>query len=685
MEIRYRLFNVTSDGYTGGDESHPVFDKHHIKKISNAAFSFLFFLGLYFTVTKWVRGTEDIFRWEAGGLSLLLVFRTILIDTVIMPIFSLSIHTISSICLQSKLASGTTVTRGLSRQLSRNYGFNPYEALSLPIWMSWWIRFKKRLPNLSTSKKWIYRLLAYSNPKLGYLTAYTTGSMQEYFKKLERSLETDQYEKFPLSSLSSVLIKGGPPGFWLAISILKYNRRLKELEDEYERYRNEYTETNIENLRKFCMEVKEKKWLYDKQVKTKYADNGFSIIKWILRRNQGTVHLGLLYNRVKRYAGIVLLRERLAFRKVNVKGRTKNLILSLIVVVLGTSLRLLTEASINVGRTAPVRVSENVIRPVPGSGSWDCTRVSKFNMNLSNIDRDTSRCLWGNKEDVTEVNIERKVIKTVISKNHLTSAWTAEPSFLCDAQKTTGSMPISGGFLQVCHDIPNSKILLILENLVDPENTVEVETDAIEYTSQWINLEVKEDIVGKVGVREVGGLELLILNSIRDKGIGFEETNEGSEFSVVTSLITSWRNIYIVAGVLGSTLVLAFSLKFVTRKKSGKINLKSDDHSMLSSLYISLFGLPVSNIVYHALTPEIRVKDTTYGTKNIDIVDQKRYGSNGFKDEKRFFPCSGTRNQLVESKKSDRSKEYKKISWEEIQGSNETREANPCSDLDEEH
>lgn len=672
--------STTSSDFTDKDETHHLFDKHDKGEITSIVSSVCFLTLLYFFLKHGLKYEERDFQNKfVADLSVLVLFRSFIIEYIAVPFFSLSVSTMSTIMLQTKLAAGQRVTRGNTRGSAREYGYNPYETIGAYIFLPVWLRVIRVFGKKDFFRKIIYFFMSTVDKRQGMFQVYSSGDVQENLRNLEASLDTDDFKYF-IVDRASTIIKGGLYGIIFIRNINRYNSRLKELQKCMKK-----SDHKLSSLQEFCKTVKKDDDLFrtltSKDSTIRYC---FFFKKKLHHRAED---FGLLYNRVRRSAGFILLKEREAARIINTRGRARNGIGALIILLIGIAVKTLIESAVNVTGNESFVDSTPAFFPYPKNTSasnnpWKCTRIYLQEIVFAPVEESTLDCLWTDSTLLKTVQVTKTSSSAYIKFNG--THWITDNEFVCQQQVVTSSMSRNtekfapGGFLQVCSNNRGS-IMLILDKFDNSDNSLGTVRKVVIYKSEWLTSFVFNDVAETVGVQKINSLDFILLQSVRNVGVDKKLELFESERRKIKGILDKPEILYWIFGTLGVLLVISFLLKRICLTRSGKLNIRSDDLSMLSSYGVKLTGLPVCNVISSRLTPELRITSEDHGTKHIEFgcsnherralrSANKEFGLEHNETETEYDSEKRVQNNDKKDYDSNRiQNNYKDISWEEIQ------------------
>lgn len=730
-EIVELATDSAAEEFSDVDESCKPLDRIDKKELIFLTLRFLLLLASIL-ILKSLLGVDrlrlPLLKESFGQLSFLLIWRTLLIDLVIIPFFSFSISSFSTTYMQRKLSNGEVLTRS-KVNIGHDYQFYPYAIVSEP------------------QNKGISSIFGRNH---AMFKTYSNENVQEILTELEQSLKTYNYKKISISKVPLLFKEYGFVGMRVVASMKEYNQRFDDLEaalnSENEKAKNlnelidsykaniQISEQHNESMNilelvqkdihaskddvklaflktlidqgttneKLIEKIKstEKFQSYtietfckriDEDEKFRITDqkstvNGTSRFMYLLtgKRKQKKDTYGRIFNRVRRSAGYILLNERNAARETGTKHRFSILCIGILISVLGITLKSAVEGSISESGTVPTIKKYNQSIPIRGDGSWDCTGISQGKMDLYKISVASGECLW-NDGVAEEVSLSISESTSIISLDS-DSQWKAEDDFVCYEQPVSTSMIreglADGGFLQICGKF--GTVLLLQDKLINSSDEYPIgttrEVKSTAYSSDWISVDVIKEISERVGVRKIASIEYVIFDTIREFGVVSDFiVARAIENVIIENRVVTNRWVFGTAlGLVSLAFIIAILRKHYNKDASGKLNIRSDDESMLSTFYACLMDLPTCNIVVPLLTPEIKIGDSKQGTKSIDVITRTTENNSLRKIEEALSDGADIdevvekyRNMTNPFKKFRASQKnlnsYKYISWEEIQ------------------
>lgn len=437
----------------------------------------------------------------------------------------------------------------------------------------------------------------------------------------------------------------------------KSNNNIETTSEARRNYNKEQEKDRFNSFDIFCRRIEKDEVLQMKQYELYNCNGNWKCLypfKGGHKKSNPT--LKLIYNRVKRSAGLILLGEIEAERVISTKRRKFNWIAGFFIMFLAILIRSFVDESMNANTTATTEKNVLVDTPVIGAGAWNCSymddrilylaRERNYSLQDEVAEEDENEnetCLWDDR--LEKIELKKQSLSVDISYDETSQVWKATEidsneaqTYSCKAQSVSISMLrdglAPGGFLQICSNETVGSILLVQEKIMEngdalPQNTVFKSTSVEKYSSSWINNDAKisEKVSYSIGVRNITDIEILILDFIREGEVGRETVSRQVTIKVeqVNRVVTNSRILISVIGAVLFILIVALVVKYCNISDSGKINIRSEDSSMISTLYVSRTGLPVCNIVYPRLTPEIEVSDSNTGTKSINITSNSDY------------------------------------------------------------
>jgi len=231
------VIGTGSESYNNIDETNKVIDSQDHRSLRGTISKGFGIISLYIILLNTVKRNglrKSIFdpdNKSFGEFSILLILRTLFLETVVVPLIVFGISTITTVWMQRRLSKDQRICRAATWNIARNFGCHVYDTINPP--SSTGIAPLPVVKNANdfVKPRILYAIRSFISERHGLYHTYKSGELN--FGIFEEWLKNDNYENV---SFDRGLIKttgGRIQGSKLVRRLDEYNDRLRQLMDIY--------------------------------------------------------------------------------------------------------------------------------------------------------------------------------------------------------------------------------------------------------------------------------------------------------------------------------------------------------------------------------------------------------------------------------------------------------------------